>query len=588
MLVNDLSIWEPLKATLGRLAADAPGALKYIPNHGNPGDALIAAGSWQLFEDIQIAPHFSATRRIRAGDTVIYGGGGNLVPEYESCRDFLVRCLEVGVARALVLPQSIRGHESLLQRLDSRFALVCRDVASLERVKATGTRAEVIYAPDMALYLNVERLFAQCRGYDQGAYLWARLARNRRLFAYMRWKTAIERLRPALTGNISVMRTDAEATLAEPGDARFDIPSFYGSLFSFRAESDLVSCDLLGLFKNTRKVRTNRLHIGVAAALMGCEVTYLDNSYGKIRAMYDAWLHAMPSIRFEDAKKNAPKFSLIMGTLGRTEEVRRFLSSLQRQDYREFELFIVDQNPDDRLLAMIEEYRQHYRIQRIVSPKGLSRARNAGLAQITGDIVAFPDDDCWYPDGLLSYVASRFTKEAGLDGLTGRFMDEDGSAERHWLKSSQPLNRYTVWRGAISFSIFLRRALVDRIGPFDETLGVGAGTAWGAGEETEYLLRGLNAGGRIVFDHDLVLRHPVKIGSFDERERKRQDSYEAGFGRVIRRSGFPLWYFPWICTRSLIGSLLALFKGRPAQARFKWRGIQSRIRGWLSGAGPVA
>ncbi|MBT9566923.1 MAG: glycosyltransferase [Thiobacillus sp.] len=587
MLIENHDVWAPLRATLKQLNAESGGALKYVSNQGNAGDALIAAGSWQFFEDSQIAPQYVTARAIGAGDTVIYSGGGNLVPEYDNCRDFLETCLQVGVARALVLPHSIRGHEALLKRLDARFTLVCRDHESLARVQATGTRAELMLAPDLALYLDPERLFAQCRHYKH-AGVWARFARHGQLVSYLRWRMALRRLRPQPGRTLSVLRADAEATLAEPGNASGDIPNFYGSHYRFRAESDLVSRDLLHLLKPAAQVRTNRLHVGVAAALMGREVRYLDNSYGKIRALYNAWLGGLPSVRFEDTVKHPLKFSLVMGTLGRTLEVGRFLASLQRQTYRHFELFIVDQNPDDRLQPLIDEYRQHFPIERVASAKGLSRARNAGLRRITGDLVAFPDDDCWYPDGLLSYVASRFERDAGLDGLTGRFVDEKGRVEGRWLSRSQVLNRYTVWRGAISFSIFLRRGLVDQIGPFDEALGVGAGTAWGAGEETDYLLRGLKAGGRILFDRELVLRHPVKTSAFDQAARDRQGHYESGFGRVIRRSGFPTWYFPWVCTRTLIGSLLALLKGRPEQASFKWHSVQSRIRGWIASGDQVA
>lgn len=586
MLVSEPGNWEPLKKILKDLASHAAGALKYLPNQGNPGDALIAAGTWQLFDDIQIAPRFTSARRIVAGDTVIYGGGGNLVPEYRSCSDFLERCLKVNVKRALVLSQSIRGHEDLLKRLDDRFTLVCRDVASVERVKATGSRANLVFAPDLALYVDVDRLFAQCTQY-RGLGLWMDFVRSRRLFAYYRWRTSIKRVLSSMIGHVDILRTDGEATANQPGDPQMDVPNFYGSAFSFRAESDMLSCELLTTFKQTLSVRTNRLHIGLAAALMGCEVIYLDNSYGKIRSVYDAWLSHVPNIHFENEPVTLPKFSLVMGTLGRTDEIRRFLASLQRQDYRNFELFIVDQNPDDRLVSIINEYSQYYPIQRVCSAKGLSRARNAALPLITGDLVAFPDDDCWYPDGLLSYVVSRFDSDARMGGLTGRFIDQDGSAEGHWLDRSQVLNRYTVWRGAISFSIFLRHSLVKRIGPFDEELGVGSGTPWGAGEETDYLLRGINLGTRIEFDHDLVLRHPVKTRSFDESALERQNSYEAGFGRVIRRSGFPFWYFPYLCSRSLVGTMLALFKGRLTLARFKWHGVRSRIQGWLSGADSV-
>jgi len=288
------------------------------------------------------------------------------------------------------------------------------------------------------------------------------------------------------------------------------------------------------------------------------------------------------------------KFSLVMGTLGRVEEVRGFLASLQRQDHRDFELLIVDQNPDERLAPVIAQYRQHFRILRYRSAPGLSRARNVGLRYVSGDVVAFPDDDCWYPDGLLSRVARRFEAEPSLDGLTGRFVDGAGRSEGRWLERSQPLDRFNVWHGAISFSIFLRRPLVERIGGFDEALGVGAGTPWGAGEETDYLLRGLGQGGKVVFERDLVLHHPVKTADFGPGAIERQTRYEAGFGRVIRRGGFPGWYFPWVCTRTVGGALLALLRGRHAQARFKWHSVRARVRGWRSGwqvhdtTGPVA
>ncbi|WOB07000.1 glycosyltransferase family A protein [Piscinibacter gummiphilus] len=280
------------------------------------------------------------------------------------------------------------------------------------------------------------------------------------------------------------------------------------------------------------------------------------------------------------------KFSLIMGTLGRRDEVGDFLASLQRQDHRDFELLIVDQNPDERLAPLIEQYRKHFRILRYRSAPGLSRARNVGLRYATGDVIAFPDDDCWYPDGLLTYVAQRLQAEPSLDGLTGRFVDAEGRSEGRWLPRTQILNRFSVWRGAISFSIFLRRRLVERIGEFDEDLGVGAGTPWGAGEETEFMLRGLKAGGRVEFDRDLVLHHPVKTADYGDAAIARQRRYEAGFGRVIRRGGFPGWYFPWVCGRTLAGSLLALCSGQRAQARFKWHSLLARVSGWRTGQAP--
>ena len=41
------------------------------------------------------------------------------------------------------------------------------------------------------------------------------------------------------------------------------------------------------------------------------------------------------------------KFSLVMATLGRSEEIKIFLDSLSDQDYKNFEIIIVNDNDRD-------------------------------------------------------------------------------------------------------------------------------------------------------------------------------------------------------------------------------------------------
>jgi exopolysaccharide biosynthesis predicted pyruvyltransferase EpsI len=304
VLVHDHRAWDELRAALLSLAARRPDRVKYVSNQGNAGDALIAAGTWQFFDAIGLQPRYASTRDVQAGDVLVYGGGGNLVPEYNNCQRFLERCLAVGVASALVMPQTIRGHEALLARLDERFTLVVRDVASLGRVRSTGTRARLLFAPDMALFIDVGRLFTRCETYG-GMRLWLRFAMRRRLLAYWHWRWALVHRDPPSDGHVNVMRVDVEATAAQPGDPRWDVSNLYGSKFTFREESDLVSRDFLNFFTRVSTLRTNRLHAGVAAALMGCDVTYLENSYGKIGAVYDAWLSHLPYVSFESGEARA-------------------------------------------------------------------------------------------------------------------------------------------------------------------------------------------------------------------------------------------------------------------------------------------
>ncbi|HYP89378.1 MAG TPA: polysaccharide pyruvyl transferase family protein [Polyangiaceae bacterium] len=289
--------WDTLSSELLTLATHDRG-LRYVPNAGNAGDALIACGTWQLFDDLGLSPVPSRATMLTAGDVAIYAGGGNLVNEYQDCASFLERCLAVGVRRALVLPQTVRGHEGLLQRLDDRFTIACRESESLERARASGTRAQLIFAPDLALRIDVNRLLTQCQRLPVRAQLMKDLALNGRLPAYLAWRSRLLRLAMEHRSTLHIIRNDVEAVAGVNGDARWDVSGLYWSEFTLRSEVDFVTRDLLMLMKSAREVVTNRLHAGVAAALVGRRVTYTDNSYGKIRAVYNSSLKDIDGISF--------------------------------------------------------------------------------------------------------------------------------------------------------------------------------------------------------------------------------------------------------------------------------------------------
>jgi len=274
------------------------------------------------------------------------------------------------------------------------------------------------------------------------------------------------------------------------------------------------------------------------------------------------------------------KFSLVLATVGRHDEIGLFLASLDAQSYRDFELIVVDQNDDDGLVPLLRMYGTKFALRHVRSARGLSRARNVGLKLASGDVIAFPDDDCWYPSGLLKQVAGILNADPALDGISGRFTDGEGRSDGRWLERSMMLNRYNVWHGATSITIFLRRHVVASVGQFNESLGVGAGTAWGASEETDFLLRSLRRGHKLKFMRDLILHHPVKTAGFDDSARTRQQKYEAGIGRVMRINAYPPWYFPFACLRTFVGMLLALGSGNFPKARFKYVSILARVRGW--------
>src|SRR5665213_3135779 len=64
--------------------------------------------------------------------------------------------------------------------------------------------------------------------------------------------------------------------------------------------------------------------------------------------------------------------SLIVGTVGRAQELERMLSSIASQSLKSVELIIVDQNPDDRVEKLIENWKPSLRCVHVRSPRGLS------------------------------------------------------------------------------------------------------------------------------------------------------------------------------------------------------------------------
>jgi len=277
------------------------------------------------------------------------------------------------------------------------------------------------------------------------------------------------------------------------------------------------------------------------------------------------------------------RFSLVLATVERTKEVKRFLEHLDRQTYRDFELIVVDQNPDDRLVPILEAYKKRFPILHLRSERGLSRARNVGLKHISGDIVAFPDDDCWYPPDLLEHVARFFREHPDIDVLTGRSVDENGELSAGRSDASSGLvNFFNVWKRGRSISMFLKSAVITRIGDFDESLGVGAGTPWGAGEETDYLLRTLKNGFRIYYKADLTIYHPQPVKRYDEKAIARAYTYGAGIGRVLRKHRYPFWFVFYQWLRSAGGAFLSLASGRLGKARHHLAALQGKFLGWIA------
>ncbi len=275
------------------------------------------------------------------------------------------------------------------------------------------------------------------------------------------------------------------------------------------------------------------------------------------------------------------RFSLVLGTARRTDELGRVLASLDRQSHGDFELILVDQNPDDRLVPVVAPYRKRFEVRHLRSEPDLSRAKNLGLANVRGEVVGFPDDDCQFPGDLLRQVSGFFEGNPGWDGLLGSSQDEAGqNSNGGFDREAGEVDRFNVWRRGIAYNIFVRAAAA-RKARFDEDMGPGSGGPWGAGDETDYLLKLLGLGTRLFYDPTLVVVHPRPVTRYDAQARQRAYSYARGGSHTMKKHEFPAWFRAWWLLRSLGGLALRLLDPRRSlqEARYRLSILRGKTRG---------
>jgi glycosyltransferase involved in cell wall biosynthesis len=277
-----------------------------------------------------------------------------------------------------------------------------------------------------------------------------------------------------------------------------------------------------------------------------------------------------------------PRFSLVLCTVGRVGDTLRFLDSLVVQTLRSYEVILVDQSASDALRLAIDERQYRFPIKHIISPRGLSLGRNLGIRHVTGDIVAFPDDDCAYPPTTLAMV-DNLLQDRSVDGATGKSEDFDGSPSgSRAYPGGATVRSSNIWRCAISYTIFLRSTAIARIGNFDEALGVGCPTPFQSGEETDYLFRALRLGMNIRYTPNLVINHP-KMNVASEHDLIVKDfRYGLGMGRVVRKNQLGIVYFIPHIARPLAASIASLIMLKTNQSLRYWKRARGRWAGFVA------
>jgi hypothetical protein len=204
-----------------------------------------------------------------------------------------------------------------------------------------------------------------------------------------------------------------------------------------------------------------------------------------------------------------------------------------------------------------------------------------GLTLASGSLVAFPDDDCVYPDGLLEWVATWFDVNTRYSILAVGADDAAGvRSGNRWPQDACDIHPINAFRTTFSPSLFLRGDAA-RSQQFDVRLGVGSGTRYGSGEETDYVLRLLRLGALGRFDRTRTIIHPRRDMLSGGSTASRAEAYGYGMGHLLRRHTLRLLWLGFL-GYDVARAGLALGRGRRdgsslcvAHAKGLWQGYRA-------------
>lgn len=243
----------------------------------------------------------------------------------------------------------------------------------------------------------------------------------------------------------------------------------------------------------------------------------------------------------------------------RVESLAAAIRSVREQTWQDWEVIVLGQGSARIQAALGATTRaaaaNDARVRHVpLSTHGLSRARNAGLAEARGDVIAFLDDDCEARSDWLAVIAGAFVSDPSL-GLVGGSVVPRGrigplsscpalsAAEAVYDPAANPQRppRDWDWIGA-NFAI--RADVAARVGAWDAELG--AGSTFPAGEDTDYKLRMEALGIRMLTTPRSIIVHAAGTRSAGAALRS-QRNYQLGNGALAAKqtlSGDPrgeLW-----------------------------------------------
>ena len=215
------------------------------------------------------------------------------------------------------------------------------------------------------------------------------------------------------------------------------------------------------------------------------------------------------------------KLSVIVCTRNRAGNIRGCLDSivaaLTQASPINAEIVVVDNASDDDTSAVVRAFANScpFSVHLQLEPRlGLSCARNCGLRAAQGELIVWTDDDCRLSkdyivnalrhDAADTEVVLRGGRIELGDPLDLPLSIKTSRTIERWHRSMRSARSKNLGNSLAGCNMVMRRALVDRLGPFDERFGT---ENIRGSDDTEYIFRAYLAGIMIEYVPDMVVFH---------------------------------------------------------------------------------
>jgi glycosyltransferase involved in cell wall biosynthesis len=173
-----------------------------------------------------------------------------------------------------------------------------------------------------------------------------------------------------------------------------------------------------------------------------------------------------------------PQVSVIIPTFNRSQKIVRAVRSVLNQDFREFEIVVVDDGSSDNTSAALNDYMSFIRYLRQPVNRGVSTARNRGVKSSAAPWISFLDSDDYWLEEKLQVQMEFFERNPSAVAC---------QTQEIWIRRGRRVNPKTkhkkpsgdIFKQSLKLclvspsSIILRRSLFEEVGFFDEALPAG-------------------------------------------------------------------------------------------------------------------